>query len=301
MCDSLVALGPATDTGRTIFAKNSDRPPTEHQVIERHPPRRDPGPVRCTHITVDPHPTETIGVVGSRPVWQWGFEHGVNDAGVVAGNETIYTTLDPRGFPPALIGMDLVRLGLERATTAHGAVEVMIALLERHGQGGTGHEGADRPYWSSFLVADRGRAFVVETSGRDHAVEEVARSRAISNRTTIPAFDATHRHPRQPVDRLVNPRWEASKRVLADEPVTVEKVMRHLRSHDGSDEGWTVCMHVEGVEATTASLVVELDGDAAQSVAHWLLGSPCRQSYVAARLGEAPTPRTLSRSPFHDG
>ncbi|MGF2075319.1 hypothetical protein, partial [Enterococcus casseliflavus] len=89
------------------------------------------------------------------------------------------------------------------------------------GQGGSGHEGEHRPYWSSFLVADASRAFVVETSGNERAIEAVARSRAISNRTTIPAFDATHRHPRQPVERLVDPRWRASRAVLEHEPVTV--------------------------------------------------------------------------------
>jgi hypothetical protein len=273
VCDSLVALGAATDTGCTIFAKNSDRPPDEHQVIERHEPRRGEGSVRCTYIEVDD--VDTIGVTGSRPWWQWGFEHGLNDAGVVAGNETIYTTLDPRGAPPALIGMDLVRLGLERATSASAWVEVVTALLEHHGQGGSGHHRVDRPYWSSFLVADRSAAFVLETSGREWAVEAVTRTRAISNRTTIPAFDAAHRHPKQPVQRLVDPRWEASKRVLADEPVTVEKVMRHLRSHDGVD-GYSVCMHVPGVEVTTASLIVEL-GDEVSS--RWLLGSPCEHEY----------------------
>ena len=282
MCDSLVALGPATDTGRTIFAKNSDRPPDEAQVIERHDPRRSAGTVRCTHIDVDD--VDTIGVTGSRPAWQWGFEHGLNDAGVVAGNETIYTTLDPRGAPPALIGMDLVRLGLERALTAADWVDVVTALLERYGQGGSGHHGVDRPYWSSFLVADRYSAYVLETSGREWAVEVVERTRAISNRTTIPAFDATHRHPKQPVERLVDPRWEASKRVLADEPVTVDAVMRHLRSHDGVD-GYSVCMHVPGVEATTASLVVEL-GD--EVISHWLLGSPCEHEYVTTPGTSAP-------------
>ena len=68
---------------------------------------------------------ETLGVLGSRPAWMWGVEHGVNEAGVAAGNATIYTTLDPRGFPDALTGMDLVRLALERASTAAEAVEVV--------------------------------------------------------------------------------------------------------------------------------------------------------------------------------
>jgi hypothetical protein len=282
MCDSLVALGPATDTGRTIFAKNSDRPPDEAQVLERHRSRASGGTLRCTYIDVED--ADTIAVTGSRPWWQWGFEHGVNDAGVVAGNETIYTTLDPRGAPPALIGMDLVRLGLERAITAADWVDVVTALLERYGQGGSGHHGVDRPYWSSFLVADRYTAFVVETSGRAWAVEPVERTRAISNRTTIPAFDVAHRHPKQPVERLVDPRWEASKRLLADEPVTVDAVMRHLRSHDGVD-GYSVCMHVPGVEATTASVVVEL-GD--EPVAHWLTGAPCSNEYVTVPVGADP-------------
>lgn len=283
MCDCLVALAPATAGGRTIWAKNSDRPPTEAQVLEQHAARRDEEPVRCTWIEVDPSPSPTIGLVGSRPSWCWGFEHGVNEAGVAAGNETIYTTLDPRPAAPALIGMDLVRLALERGDTAAGAVTVIVELLERYGQGGSGHDGVDRPYWSSFLVADAGSAFVVETSGRTSAVEEVDATRAISNRTTIPAFDAEHRHPRQPVATLVDPRWEASKAVLAAGPVDVRTVVAHLRSHVGED-GYTVCMHVPDVEATTASAVVEM-GE--RPLARWLLGSPCTSVYVPVHVGRA--------------
>lgn len=281
VCDSLVALGHVTDTGRTIFAKNSDRPPDEPQRLEWHPPRIDAGPVRCTHIEVDAAMSGTIGVAGSRPWWQWGFEHGVNEAGVAAGNETIYTTLDPRDAEPALIGMDLVRLALERAKSASEAVVVITDLLDRYGQGGTGHHGVDRPYWSSFLIADAGSAWVVETSGRAWEAEEVTSTRAISNRTTIPAFDAAHRNPKQPVERLVDPRWDASKRVLADQPVTVDAVKRHLRDHVGLD-GYSVCMHVADVEATTASMIVEL-GD--ETIAQWLLGSPCEREYLTAPIG----------------
>jgi secernin len=195
MCDCLVALAPATRAGATIFAKNSDRPPGEAQPLEQHPPRRDTSRVRCTYVEVEPAGGETLGLVGSRPWWCWGFEHGVNTAGVAIGNEAVYTTLDPRSVPPALLGMDLVRLGLERGRSAAAAVSVMIDLLERHGQGGSGHHGVDRPYWSSFLVADGGDAWVLETSGRTWATEQVTRARAVSNRTTIPDFDAATATP----------------------------------------------------------------------------------------------------------
>lgn len=282
MCDALVALAPATAGGRTIFAKNSDRPPGEVQVIERHAASASGDVVRCTYVAVEG--ADTIGVTGSRPAWQWGFEHGVNDAGVAGGNETIYTTLDPRGAEPALLGMDLVRLALSRATTAADAVQVLTDLLERYGQGGPGHEGG-KPYWSSFLFADAGAAYVLETSGRTWEAERVERTRAISNRTTIPSFDARHRHPGQPVERLVDARWDASRRVLAAEPVPVDAVEAHLRSHDCAEPGWSVCMHVEGVEATTASVIVELGGTV--SVAHWLLGSPCTHQYLTVPVGAA--------------
>jgi hypothetical protein len=285
MCDCLVALAPATAAGRTVWAKNSDRPPDEAQHLEWHPPRRDDGPVRATHVAVDPAPGPTLGVLGSRPWWMWGFEHGVNEAGVAAGNDTIYTTLDPRPAPPGLVGMDLVRLALERAGTAKSAVEVVVELLERHGQGGTGHHGAHRPYWSSFLLADAGDAWVVETSGTTWEAEQVAATRAISNRTTIPSFDAAHRHPRQPVATLVDPRLRASEAVLAAGPVTVDDVTAHLRSHTG-DDGWTVCMHVPGVEATTASAVVEL-APGERPLGRWLLGSPCTSVYVPVFVGRA--------------
>ena len=276
MCDLLVAL-PAATGGPTLFAKNSDRPPTERQVLEWLPPRVDDGPLRTTHVAIDPHPADTLGVLGSRPTWGWGLEHGVNEAGVAAGNATIYTTLDPRTVPDALTGMDLVRLALERAATAQDGVAVIERLLTVVGQGGSGHDGARRPYWSSFLLADPGRAFVVETSGNELAVEEVDRARAISNRTTIPAFDAAHRHPEQPVEVLVDPRWRASQHVLAQEPVTVDSLQEHLASHVGGDGGWTVCMHVDTPahqESTNASLVAELPVEGAP-VAHVVAGSPC--------------------------
>ncbi|HUQ38835.1 MAG TPA: C69 family dipeptidase [Acidimicrobiales bacterium] len=284
MCDCLVALPAATARGATLFAKNSDRPPHEAQRVEWLAPRRDTGAVRTTWIEVEPHPADTIGVLVSRPWWMWGVEHGVNEAGVAAGNETIYTTLDPRGAPPALLGMDLVRLALERADTAHAAVAVITDLLERYGQGGSGHHGVERPYWSSFLVADPTDAWVVESSGTTWATERVTDVRAISNRTTIPSFDAEHRHPRQPVETLVDPRLNASRAVLGAGAVDAPALRAHLRSHVGGADGWTVCMHVPEVEATTASVIAELPV-ADRPWAHVLLGSPCTSVFVPLPVG----------------
>jgi hypothetical protein len=210
-------------------------------------------------------------------------EHGVNEAGVAIGNETIFTTLDPRSVPPALVGMDLVRLGLQRAVTARAALEVIVGLIERHGQGGSGHVSGNRPYWSSFLIADAAEAWVLETSGRTWAAEWVGETRAISNRTTIPDFDAEHRHPGQPVGTLVDPRLDASRRVLAAQPVELRSLQAHLRSHVGH-EGYTVCMHVPGVEATTAAIVTELPSGP-RPLAHVLLGSPCTSVFVPLFVG----------------
>ena len=239
MCDCLVALPDATAGGHTLFAKNSDRPPDEPQQVEWFPPRREDDD--RYDVPDDPRRPRArrSGSSARGPTWMWGVEHGVNEAGVAAGNATIYTTLDPRAVDAGLTGMDLVRLALERSATASDAVGTIVELLERHGQGGSGHRDADRPYWSSFLIADpassvRGRDVGPRARGR-----EGRRGRApISNRTTIPAFDAVHRHPRQPVERLVDPRLAASNAVLARRAGDRRGLQAHLRSHDGRD-GWT--------------------------------------------------------------
>ena len=291
MCDCLVALRANTLDGVTLFAKNSDRPATERQDFVWNPSRVDEGPVRTTYTEIEPHDGPTIACVMSVPTWCWGAEHGVNEAGVAIGNETIYTTDDPRGVPDALIGMDIVRIVLERCGTADEAVLMIRDMIARHGQGGSGHDTSHgerpRPYWSSFLVADRDGAHVVETSARTVESMRVEDTWAISNRTTIPAFDVAHRHPKQPVHLLVDPRLDASRGVLAEGATSVPRLKEHLASHVGGGDGWTVCMHAghDGVvvESTTASMIVELNDD---PVVHWAQGSPCVTPYRTARFGD---------------
>ncbi|EED91194.1 hypothetical protein THAPSDRAFT_262877, partial [Thalassiosira pseudonana CCMP1335] len=111
----------------------------------------------------------------SRPTWMWGCEMGANEAGVVGGNEAINTLLADEllaidGRPKErLLGMDLLRLSLERGTSAKHAMITCIQLLETHGQGGPCcNEDTDWTYENSFLFVDANEGYVLETAGVKH-------------------------------------------------------------------------------------------------------------------------------------
>jgi secernin len=205
MCDTFVALSEATANGSVIFAKNSDREPNEaHEVV--HVPGAEHGPgaqVRCTYIAI-PQVERTNAVLLGKPYWIWGAEMGANSHGVVIGNEAVFTKL-PYEKEPGLIGMDLLRLGLERANTAEAAVTVMTELLTTYGQGGNCGHTHDFRYHNSFLVADPSEAWILETAGREWAARRVEGSGSISNAITIGGhFD---RSSPGLVDRAVAEKW----------------------------------------------------------------------------------------------
>ncbi|MGZ4694081.1 MAG: hypothetical protein ACXWA3_10685 [Acidimicrobiales bacterium] len=182
MCDSLCAFQP----DRTLFAKSSDRPPREPQVIETHGRRPAGGVVRTQYLSIDDAGASAL--VGSRPDWLWGFEHGVNESRVAVGNEQLWTVDDPSRAPEALTGMDLVRLALERGRSAEEALDVVTTLIDAHGQGGIGDREAGKAYYSSFLFADPHQAWVLESSDRSwaaRAVEPREGGVALSNRISL--------------------------------------------------------------------------------------------------------------------
>jgi len=185
MCDTMVATGEATADGAVILAKNSDREPNEAQVLTHVPrARHEPGStVRCTYVEV-PQVPETYEVLLSRPFWIWGAEMGVNECGVAIGNEAVFTK-EPYGKEPGLIGMDCIRLALERADTARRALQVIVELLDTYGQSGNCGFRHKTYYHNSFIVADPGEAWVLETAGRFWAAEGVRGVRSISNGLTI--------------------------------------------------------------------------------------------------------------------
>lgn len=313
MCDTLCAIG----RGRTLFGKNSDRPVAEAQVVEAHAARPAGGRMRTQYVEIDD--AGAYAVVGSRPTWLWGFEHGVNEHGVAIGNEKVWTVDDPHAAEPALIGMDLVRLGLERGATAGDALDAITTLLGAHGQGGSGEEDPPDPYWSSFLIADAGRAWVLETSGRTWAARPVDDGAAISNRITlgtdwtrasadVPAGAdfGSWRNPLTPTG-IADHRLAATRQCVATGAgaLTAADVVATLRHHgerpwgapaaDPRDvsppptdvqadwRGVTVCMHVRGAQVTNGSLVAEVPVDRSVPLRAWIaLGSPCVSVYVPA-------------------
>ncbi|MBI1816315.1 MAG: C69 family dipeptidase [Deltaproteobacteria bacterium] len=183
-CDSLVALANSTADGAVLFAKNSDRPAAECQRLVQVPRQQHArgAQLRCQYIAIE-QVSETARLIGSQPFWLWGFEHGLNEHGVAIGNHTVFTKDGLSGH--GLIGMDLVRLGLERGTSAFQATEVIAALVERYGQGGSGYVDKDWPYHNSFLIADQREAYVLETSDRRWALRRIETVGSASNHLTI--------------------------------------------------------------------------------------------------------------------
>jgi secernin len=179
VCDTFCVIG----DGVTLLAKNSDRPMSEPQIVTVAGPRSSGGRLATQYIEIPD--AGACSTLLSRPTWLWGAEHGMNEHRVAIGNEMIFTRNDPRSVAPALLGMDLVRLGLERGRSADEALDVMTTLLELHGQGGVGDAVHGLAYWSSFLIADPTSAWVLETSGRTWAARRVTGGAAISNGLTL--------------------------------------------------------------------------------------------------------------------
>ncbi len=185
MCDTMVALGAASADGVTLFAKNSDRDPREAHEIVRIPAAQHPpgATIRCTYIEV-PQVELTFEVLLCKPFWIWGAEMGANEHGVTIGNEAVFTKI-PYDRQPGLIGMDFLRLALERGRTARVALDVITGLLAMYGQGGNCGYPGKLFYHNSFLIADPQEAWVLETAGREWAAERVQDVRSISNCITI--------------------------------------------------------------------------------------------------------------------
>lgn len=196
-CDTFAVNAGSSAYGATLLGKNSDRPARESQPLRWLGRRRGNRRLRLAYVEID-DVEETIPHLGSSPYWCWGHETGMNGCGVAIGNEALFTrdvaataAADRAGrqVTPGVLGMELVRLGLERGRTARDAVAVMTGLVEQYGQYGAGTAGTDRPaaaYDNSYLVADGREVWVLETTGRRWATRLVREAYwALSNEATI--------------------------------------------------------------------------------------------------------------------
>jgi len=230
VCDTFVALPDATLGGELIFGKNSDRPSGEVQDVVTFPVQQYAAgdTVQCTYLEI-PQARQTIAVILSKPRWMWGAEMGANKHGVVIGNEAIWTT-QPYS-ETGLLGMDLVRLGLERGATAYNALQVIVDLMEEHGQGGNCAEHFAFNYHNSYLIADHIEAWVLETAGRYWVAEKITRgTRSISNNLSIHGRGDL-RHPE--LDRVLNRSQEGATQ--AAELLAVEPEFDFTRLFSGAE------------------------------------------------------------------
>lgn len=186
-CDTFAALATATRQGRILFAKNSDRPHDERQkyVLINAAQHAAGARVKVQYLEL-PQAERTYKVIGAQPLWLWGFEHGVNEHGLAIGNEAVYTRATAQ--ETGLLGMDLVRLALERTKNARQAVTLMGELIEEHGIGGSAREHANYPYDNGFLICDPQEVWHLETVGRHWVARQLAEPvMAISNEPSIGA------------------------------------------------------------------------------------------------------------------
>lgn len=303
MCDTIALRR----SGAVWFAKNSDREPGESQRVERHPAVL--GDTReklaCTHIEIDQVP-DRQAVILSRPDWMWGAEMGVNGAGVVIGNEAVFSRrVMTRGA--ALLGMDLVRLGLERGGSAHEAAAIIIHLLETHGQGGpAGWRDKGFRYDNSFLIADAAEILVLETCGREWRLERVTSHAAISNAYAL-AGPVTMASEGAPIEGFMTtdetwlkPKFGRARERRACALAAIEALdapslaalARIMRRHDHGDgfEGGSnrdLCLHHGGgmfgkflrPSHTTNSLLVRLMPGVAPAITMTGTKTPCVSLY----------------------
>lgn len=178
--DMIVALGRATIDGHTLFGHNCRLPANTALVLERSQGRSHAPDERLPLVRLTlPQARATLATLGLRIAGQWGYLHGVNVCGVAIGYSALRTRL--ASSEGGLLGTELVRLALERASSARQAVDLIGDLVSRHGQG----SGDDQPADSAFLIVDGREAFTLETAGRYWAQQEVRQVRAMSEFCTI--------------------------------------------------------------------------------------------------------------------
>lgn len=316
-CDCFVSLPPGSRDDHVIFGKNSDRPRDEVQEVVHFAATSHPAGsmLECTFVQI-PQVEQTLAVVLSKPSWMWGAEMGANERGVCIGNEAVWTR-EPVVQGEALLGMDLVRLGLERGDSAWAAMTVITGLLEQHGQGGQCREDPEPfSYHNTFLLVDRHEAWVLETAGKLWVAQRVSEGvKNISNQLTI-SREISAEHPDLRSRARAQGWWDGQEdfdfsQVFApeDPPARMELAKQRYRGgrdllqhHCGSvtaevmmsilrDKPSGICMDSGGF-CTTGSMVSILPRDCDLPCIHFFTATPdpSRSVFKPFIFSDSPPP-----------
>jgi secernin len=256
----------------------------------------------------------------------------VNEYGVAIGNHTVFSN-EPIETKPGLIGMDLVRLGLERGRDAREALEVIATLIETHGQGGAALAPGATGYHNSFLLADPGEAWILETSNRRWAarralLDSVSNHHSLGLDWEISSRDlesfaraegwwrgsgrinvaAAYRHPLIP-PQVSEGRQRRSLELLQQrrgrhDRLSFERLLRdhleggttwHGEGGPNDERFFTLCAHSEPVHWTTTSLVAPLPNDRSGPWPVWVsFATPCTGIFLPVYL-DGTLPPALAR------
>jgi len=198
-CDSWIAMPDATASGHMILAKTSDVAYYECEPFMRWEGGvHKPGEVIDLQYQKIPQVERTYTVLGASQFWLWGAEQAINEYGVAVAAEAVFTkewreTLNKakRGekVERGILGINLLRVGLERGKTAREVLNVMGKFIEKYGQWGSGLAGygdIDGSFDLSYIIADGSEAWILEAAGYQWAAKRVKKGVAnISNYLTI--------------------------------------------------------------------------------------------------------------------
>ena len=264
---------------RAFFGKNSDRAPNEEHLMLRVPAREyaEGEMLRATYISV-PQVRHTYACVLLKPHWIWGAEMGWNEFGLNIGNEAVFTR-EKREKQDGLIGMDLLRLALERCRSAKEALKLITTMIGEYGQGGNCGFHKAFYYDNAFLIADENEAYVLETAGRSWAVKKAGEVETISNCLGLRAdyeaasagvsgdFRRAHQNHLVTAVAGAEKRRAASRAVLSGEGEPFKLMMKALKSHETqavnihTSSTASVCMHAGNLfgDQTTGSYCCEIN------------------------------------------
>ena len=335
-CDTLVINKSCSVYGQNILAKNSDRPTGEPQPLCFYEGKEYPeGTVLHTTYLDIPQVKKTYTVIGSRPYWIWGFEMGYNEMGLMIGNEAEWSRMEEDG-EDGLLGMDLLRLGLERAATAREAIEVITALLKQYGQKASASMLKTRYYENSFILADRDECWVLETAGREWVAREIKDKQGVSNCYSIGKnFDKASENLEEIAreKRWLSPsedfdfakaytghvsnlsggtqRYRRSNKLLAENELHDFSTLAAILRDHHEDEliaprfGATnatfasLCMHAGtwGASETSASLLARYDEDLG-IIARYAPAQACLSAYIPVYMTDLPETMQTAEKKF---